>query len=262
MKEKNLKIFEDWINGLSQYKSWSNLAFNDIKIRYRRSTLGPLWIVVAMLITILAIGPLYSFIFKISINEYILYLAVGFVIWTSIFNTLTDSVDIFISSEKTMKQIKLPYSFYIYKFIFKNLIIFTHYFVVIILVYVFSPPKNYDNIIFLPIGILLLFLNLMWMSSIISLTAARFRDANQLIVNFMQLSFFLTPVIWKIDGLKYDIIINYNIFYHLINIIRGPILGEGDFTNSIIVTFVTSIIGYSLTIFLYSKYKDKIIYWL
>jgi lipopolysaccharide transport system permease protein len=262
MIEKNSKIFEDWINGLYQYKSWSIFAFNDIKIRYKRSTLGPLWIVIAMLVTILAIGPLYSIIFKIPINEYILYLAVGLVVWTLISNTLTDSSDIFINSEKTMKQIKLPYSFYIYKFIFKNLIIFTHYFIAISVICVFFPPKSYDNIILLPISILVLFLNLTWMSSIISLTAARFRDVNQLIANFMQLSFFLTPVIWKIENLKYGYLINYNIFYHLINIIRGPIVGEGAFINSLLVTFISLIIGNSFAIFLYSKYKDKIIYWI
>ena len=50
----------DLKQGLNQRELWLSLGWQDIKQRYRRSTLGPLWITIATGVMAVALGFLYS----------------------------------------------------------------------------------------------------------------------------------------------------------------------------------------------------------
>ena len=259
-----LKVaLSDWNNGLKHYSLWTYLGLQDIKRRYRRSTLGPLWITVSMTIMIFAMGPLYSKIFKNELQDYILYLATGYVVWNLIVNTINELTDSFLSAEKFIKQIKLPYSVYILKIIYKNLIIFLHNTLVIILILAVYPPKYYNLIWLLPIGLLLIYINFVWIGIFISLLCTRYRDLNQIVSNVLQISFFLTPIMWKIELLgNYKELQNYNFLYHLVNVVRGPLIADPSTLYSIKVLIITSIIGSIFAFIFFAKYRSRISYWI
>ena len=52
------KAFDDLVRGWGQHELWLQLGWQDIKQRYRRSTLGPLWITIATGVMSLALGLL------------------------------------------------------------------------------------------------------------------------------------------------------------------------------------------------------------
>jgi ABC-type polysaccharide/polyol phosphate export permease len=253
----------DWLSGIRMYRLWSYLALQEIRQRYRRSTLGPFWITISMSVMILAIGPLYSTIFNSNIADYFLYLASGYVVWNLILNTINDLTDAFLSAEKFIKQIKLPYSVHIFKVIYKNIIIFVHNSLVILFVFLIYPPQSYHFLWLLPFGIILLCLNLIWVGIFVSLFCTRFRDLNQLVSNVMQILFFLTPVLWKIELLKnYQQFENINIFYHMLNVIRGPIINDSSCVFSLLVLFGIAIFGFLFSFLFFSKYRSRISYWI
>ena len=121
------KALKDWTQGIKKWSLWSFLALQEIKRRYRRSTLGPFWITISMTIMIFAMGPLYSQIFKVNLESYFLYLSIGYIVWNLIFNTINDLTESFLSSEKFIKQVRLPLSIYILKIIYKNFIVLFFY---------------------------------------------------------------------------------------------------------------------------------------
>src|SRR5262249_5002544 len=50
---------------------WSTLAWNDIKFRYRRTTLGPLWITLGLGATVFSVGLLYGVLFGNELSQYL-----------------------------------------------------------------------------------------------------------------------------------------------------------------------------------------------
>ena len=48
---------------LMRFDQWSTLAWNDVKLRYRRTTLGPLWITLGLGATVFSVGILYGVLF-------------------------------------------------------------------------------------------------------------------------------------------------------------------------------------------------------
>src|SRR5688572_12692786 len=110
--------------GLLNFRIWLLLAYQDIKIRYHRSVLGPFWITLSMAITVYSMGYLYSHLFHMNVSEYFPHLVAGMLAWSLISTNVSDTVDAFSNSEGLIKQIKLPYTLYIHRIVTRNIIIF------------------------------------------------------------------------------------------------------------------------------------------
>src|SRR5476651_1663163 len=80
-------VLRDVFQGFKQWDVWLTLGWQDIRLRYRRSTLGPFWITLSMGITIFGMAFLYSYLFKMDTRAYFPYLAAGMIIW-GFFSTL------------------------------------------------------------------------------------------------------------------------------------------------------------------------------
>jgi lipopolysaccharide transport system permease protein len=63
------------INDLSfaikQWYLWMYLAWTEVRVRYKRSVLGPWWITLSMAITMSAMGLVYGRLFHQDLHEYL-----------------------------------------------------------------------------------------------------------------------------------------------------------------------------------------------
>ena len=50
---------------------WGRLGWQDIRRRYRRSTLGPFWITISMGMLVGILGMLYGGLFKVEAADYV-----------------------------------------------------------------------------------------------------------------------------------------------------------------------------------------------
>src|SRR5262245_45917360 len=66
----------DLIKGLMQWRVWWVLAFNDIRQRYRRSSLGQFWLTISMAATIAGVGLVFGLIFNQPLDNYIPFLGI------------------------------------------------------------------------------------------------------------------------------------------------------------------------------------------
>ncbi|HMS73916.1 MAG TPA: ABC transporter permease, partial [Gordonia sp. (in: high G+C Gram-positive bacteria)] len=60
----------DLAQGLRTHELWLHLGWQDIRQRYRRSVLGPLWITIATGVTAVAMGLLYGELFDQDIKTF------------------------------------------------------------------------------------------------------------------------------------------------------------------------------------------------
>ncbi|MBB6380752.1 ABC-type polysaccharide/polyol phosphate export permease, partial [Pseudonocardia eucalypti] len=71
----------DLRQGWRQRSLWGYLGWQDIKQRYRRSVIGPLWISISMGVIAAGLGILYSALFNMPYQTFLPYVATGLLIW-------------------------------------------------------------------------------------------------------------------------------------------------------------------------------------
>ncbi|EJO9712696.1 ABC transporter permease, partial [Salmonella enterica] len=110
----------DIYGGLKKIQFWNYMAWQEIIIRYRRSVLGPFWITASTAIYVVSISIVFSTLFSQDIKHYLLYLSLGFLIWSYINQTVIESADSFIACASFIKQIRIERSVFIYQSIIRN----------------------------------------------------------------------------------------------------------------------------------------------
>jgi ABC-type polysaccharide/polyol phosphate export permease len=258
------RAFADLLNGILKYPIWTQLAWLDVRQRYSRSIMGPLWITISTGILMGAMGPLYSQLFSQELTSYFQYLSVGFIYWGFISITINDASNCFIGSEGYIKQTAMPFSIYILRSLAKNLILFVHNFIIIVIVLILLPPQNLKYLWYLPIGIALVLGNLFWISLLLAMLGARFRDIAQMVANIIQVLFFVTPVMWKVEMLPTSegSLVHFNPFYHLLEVFRAPLLGKAVAMNTWLVLSVMMIVGSSIAFISFTRFRSRIAYWI
>src|SRR5436190_24289563 len=76
--------WEDLTVGTKKWRIWLTLAYQDIKLRYRRSVLGPFWLTISMAVTVYSMGFLYAHLFHTDLQQYYPFLVAGMLCWTMI----------------------------------------------------------------------------------------------------------------------------------------------------------------------------------
>lgn len=238
------------------------LAFLEIKQRYRRSVLGPFWITLSTGVMILGMGPIYGRIFNQDLGHYYQYIAVGFVFWGFISSYVNEVCLAFIDAEGLIKQVKLPYSAYIVKTLIKNILLLAHNSVVLLIVFLIFPPLNYAELPLVLVGFALLILNLFWVGFVLSTICARYRDVPPVVSSINQVLFFLTPILWEVGSLgsKRELT-NWNPVYYLIEIVRAPLMGVEIQSYFWYVALGMAIFGWIFSFLLFAKFRSRISYW-
>jgi ABC-2 type transport system permease protein/lipopolysaccharide transport system permease protein len=111
-------------------------------------------------------------------------------------------------------------------------------------------------------GMVLVLLNGALMSLCIGMISARFRDIPQLIGSLVQIVFFVTPIFWTPDLLKgRTFILDFNPFYHLLEIMRGPLLGtipsSANYISVALITVFNAVVAGAFFV----RFRARISYW-
>jgi ABC-type polysaccharide/polyol phosphate export permease len=239
------------------------LGWNDIRQRYRRSILGPFWITLSMSIFILVLSFIYSTIFKVEIKTYMPFLALGYVFWGFISQTVVESCNAFQEGERIIKQIRLPYSMYVFRVVWRNFLVLLHTIVIYIpIAIVFSVRPGWEALMMVP-GVLLLYINLVWVALILAILCTRYRDLMQIVTTGVQIMLFATPIMWPIETLgPRHLIADVNPLYHVLTLVRGPLLGQPPALLSWIVSIVLAIAGTTVAVLLQRRSVHRIVFWL
>lgn len=258
-------IIKNEITALQKYfHMWSLLGWYDIKQRYRRSMIGPFWITISTGIMVASIGLMFSTIFKSSVREFLPYFAIGQITWLLLSAQLTDACTMFVQSQSIIKQVSLPLSVHVLRKLWYNIILFLHNFLIIIIVLAIAGNGFlWEYFLIIPAVILILIL-LFLLSVILGIICTRFRDITQIVTVFLQLIYFFTPIFWmkKSLGSKQSWITDFNPFYHIIELVRSPLLGKIPDLYHWIILLVYVALAAVITFFFIRRFRNRVAYWL
>ncbi|MCK7575752.1 MAG: ABC transporter permease [Chromatiales bacterium] len=261
-REQFERALHDIRAGWDRHELWMTLGLQDVRQRYRRSKLGPFWITLSMAIMVLALGLLYGRIFGQDLHDYLPFLAAGFVIWGMVASLVNDGCQSFIQAEGMIRQLNAPLSIYAYRGLWSTLIAFAHNIWVFLGVALwFSVDLNW-NLLWVPVALLVLLLNGLWIALFLGILSARFRDVPPIVGSVVQVLFFITPVIWKPEMLPGRTLwLDLNPFYHLVEIMRAPLLGQVPTLGNWLTVIAITVVGWAVALFFYSAYRWRIAYW-
>ena len=253
----------DLIDGFRHHHIWLLLGWQDIKQRYRRSVLGPFWLTLSTAVVITGMGPLYGRLLGQSVLDYWPFLSASIVLWGLMATLIGECCGVFTSAEGIIKQLKLPLSLHVYRLVWRNFIIFAHNMVFVLPVMIFLGPGINANWLLIPVGLFLYAANSIWLGLVLGVLCARFRDIPLIVTTIVQLMFIMTPVFWKPEMLgDRQWAAHINPMFHMLEIVRAPLLGQTGSALSWMVVGGMTVFGYLLALVLFAKFRSRVAYWL
>ena len=261
---KRNKVIWYFFEPLKKIVSIFFMAFFEIKLRYKKTLLGPIWLTITTGILILVLNIIFTNFSNMG-TGYILNVAIGIISWIFVSSFIIESNSIFENNKGIMLQIKIPAIFFLYKSLLLNIIIFFHNLLLIPVIILIFDIKIEINILLLLYSFLCLIILTFFLVLINSIISLRFKDFGNMVNSILQISYFATPIIWsphQISNEKLLGILKINPFYHIIeNFKIGFILNYHSNVNNEYLLIFIFIAAFLSILFFYSK-KNRINIWL
>lgn len=261
--------WRDLLQGFHQHELWLQLGWQDIKQRYRRSVLGPLWITIATGVMALALGLLYSVLFKIPVAQFLPHVTVGLIMWNFISGCIKEGSTVFIDNEGLIKQLPSALSVHVYRLVWKQFLFLLHNLVIwVALMFIFPRDLSWHILLAVP-ALLLLILNGVWVTMFFGIIATRYRDVSPLLEAGVQLLFYVTPIVWMTSTLHEQggtvssraRLAELNPLYHYLEVIRAPLIGAPVHMYNWVVVLCCTVVGLGIALLAMRAWRFRVSYW-
>jgi len=253
----SVKVFKN-------YDVWVELAFSQIRTRYARTVLGPIWELLGLVFLLIPLAILWSRLWDRPVADFFVYLFSGYSLFRYISTTIGDASQNFLTGYGALiKNVNINPLVCTLALCFRNFIFFCH-----ILIFIFFLGFFFElqiNFLLLLLYLVCLFITLLNVSTLVAFVCVRFRDLSNLIGLFMSLLFFFTPIIWDIDQLpeKHKVLfIEPNLLYHYIEFFRSTIINGNVNNLSFNVVLIFTLTSTFFTLFVLKKYRKILVTWI
>lgn len=175
------------------------LVWRDIKVRYKQSVLGILWIAIQPVMTMVVFTFLFGNLLSVPTGgiPYPIFVYSALLPWQYFANSLTRSSTNLVDNSQLITKVYFPRLIIPFSGVFSGLVDFLVAFVVLILLMAYYKIQPTAAIIFLPGFLLLAMITALGFGLWLSALNVRFRDIKHLVPFIVQLWMYLTPVIYS-----------------------------------------------------------------
>lgn len=250
----------DLREAVAMHSVWRALAKEDITDQHRRTTLGPLWILLNYL---LLVGTFYVIFGSLTpIENFIAYVATAFLVWTFLSEVMTQSVGLFFQNKPFITGTVLPLSVYILRMTAQSLTRLCYTLSGCAVLVLLSGAEISIAWFYSLLALIIIILSIPAIIAVLSVLGAFFPDLQFLIQNAMRVGMFLTPIFWATDraiGLRHTVYV-WNPFTYVIEMFRSPIMTAEPHLFAFILCLVMSVALWILGLFLLGRYRERIVY--
>jgi ABC-type polysaccharide/polyol phosphate export permease len=254
----------DFAHGALAWRMWGRIGWRETKRRYRRTAIGPFWTSLSLGILIGVLGFVWAGLWGQDPKTYLPFLCAGMLAWNLIQSNIADGCLVFVSGEGLIKQLPFPYSMLAWSIAWRNLIVFAHNLAIFVVVALYAGvPLTAASWLVIP-GVILSSLNGVWLATVLGVACARYRDVQQIVVSLLQVSMFVTPIFFTPEqlGPRFGGFADLNVLYHLVDIVRAPLLGRAPAFESWAAATGTLVFGWLAALWFFGRYRRRIPYWL
>jgi ABC-type polysaccharide/polyol phosphate export permease len=255
---------DDFTRAAGHWQMWTRMGWLEIRRRYRRTMIGPFWTSLSLAIFIVTLGILWAHLWHQDPKTYLPFLCSGMISWVFIAAIISEGCATFTAGESLIKTLTFPYTLLACVTVWRNFIVFLHNLIIFIGVAFYAGiPLDWQTLLVVP-GLAIIGVTGVWVAIILGLICSRFRDVQQLVASVLQIAMFITPIFYSPDQLtgKFAEIVNFNPLYHYVEIVRLPLMGQAPGIYSYAVTLGGTIFGWAATLYVYSRFRRRVPYWL
>jgi lipopolysaccharide transport system permease protein len=246
---------------------WTHLALSDLRSKWRRSFLGVAWSVVQPLGMTMLLAVVFGKIFHQDIVEYAPYILSGMITWDFFTATLTGGSLSFVQADAYIKQYRHPLAIYTLRTTLTNLMVFMLASLSLIGWVLVMRPQSFGwswlaAMLIFPLGALIV-----WpLATCLAYVGARFRDLPHALGLIMMAMYFVSPIfldakLFRDGGL--GALVDYNPIYHLLEIVRAPLLrGEWPTAANFAMCGIAIVVFSVLAILVGRSAERKVIFYL
>ena len=246
--------------GFAMRRVWMALASEDIDDQHRRTTLGPLW----LLINYLAFAGTFIFVFHRGdgAENYAAYVATGLFVWFYIMETITQSVSLFVREESFIKGTKLPISVYVMRLAMQSVIRAAYALAGCLAILLMSGVTFSVAWLWSIAGVLLIIAVTPAAIILFAFIGVFFPDSQFIIGNLMRIGMFLTPVFWVHtgEGSVRNAFYYWNPFTYFLEIVRIPILSGDLPARSLLLCLGLSLALWAVALILLGRYRRQVVF--
>lgn len=246
---------------LKLWRVWLALAQEDIGDQHRRTTLGPLW----LLINYLAFAGTFIFVFQrgdSAMPGYAAYVAVGLLAWFFMMEVITQSVTLFVREESFIKGTRLPLSVYVMRLAVQALIRTAYALVGCLAIVLASGIAFSPAWLWSLAGVMLILAAAPAAIVLFAFLGAWFPDSQFIVSNLMRVGMFLTPVFWVYEGAGgvRGVFYHWNPFTYVLEIVRTPILTGTVPVNAFVFCALGAAALWILALLLLGRYRRQVVF--
>src|SRR5437764_964951 len=89
-------------------RSWSYLAVENVKNRYRRTVFGPWWLTLQMVILIVGISIVFGHLLNADLRTFLPYVGLGYIVFMLLSGLTSSAAGVFIAGSSTLKSTRQP----------------------------------------------------------------------------------------------------------------------------------------------------------
>lgn len=239
------------------------LARNEVLAGTHLTVLGPVWLIIQPLLWMLAMFFLVQPTLRAEQLNYQLYIAIGVILYAAIQTFVTGGTQVFLRERGRILNVALPLSVFAYKNAARVALEMLITSPLILVTMVFYPPAPGPALLLVLPGMLILFVFGFGATLALGTVSARFADVAQMTHALMRVMLFVTPVFWLPDATNARLwIANLNPLYHLLAVVRDPMMGKVPPLVHYQVAVPFAIAALALGLLLFARFRGRIAVWI
>ena len=259
-------LFGDLRSSLRNPEFWALSTWLDIVVRYRQSRLGIFWLLAPPAIYVWGLGYFFATMQGRDLTQFAAHVGLGYAIFRTINSVITESATAFGASSAFILDGHLRLTDFVLRVVAKALFYFCMAIPIIAIALVVFPQLHWEGLALALASFPLIVINALWIAVVFALIGARFPDLSQFINNVFIFAFLLTPIIWYGDAMPPDslrgALMRVNPLYHMVEVVRAPILGETIELLSLQYLAVMTVVGWAIAALLYRRYARFVPLWI
>lgn len=245
---------------------WALSSWLDIVAKARQSRLGVLWLLAPSNFYVWGLGSFFAGLQGRSLAEFAAHIALGAMIFRLVSGIVVESTNVFLAHQAFIMDGHVRLTDFMLRTVAKMLFHFVMALPAIGVALWIYPELQTTGFLWLLLSLPLVLLNAFWMGLVLALLGARSPDVGQFTGNIFIFAFLLTPIIWYAEWAPADSVrgqfMRLNPFFHLVEVIRSPLLGQPLEVGSLYYLAGMTVLGCSLAAWLYRRYAHYVPLWI
>jgi len=240
-----------------------NLVLRDIKIRYKRSVLGFVWVMLNPALTMLVLSVVFAELFHASLREFTPYVLSGLVLWLFFAQSTSVALKSFVGNGPLITTVALPTAVFPLSAVLSALVNLVLSSIPLFgLLLAFGVPLTRD-IVLLPVAIVEVFVFSCGVALTLSTVTVFFQDMTYIYDVLLVAWMYLTPIFYPVSIIpeKFQWLTHLNPMIPYLRAFRACIyLRSSTLGEDLWYGLIWAIVAFAVGWILYQRFKDRVVY--